>query len=308
MKKILLLLLLIGVSAQATTQYYPWVNPAFGGDLDSIRYVILQDTTVSDSLVAQGGTFPRTDYIPYSDTSKVTIKAYKYFNADTTAWPAEHSIDNVVSILAADHGTGTWGSGTGSNTHIVRVYDTLNSVYVPGAVVSIYSMGGTSEAVKPTNSSGEYSFNLSLDSFKFVADFIGYEFETDTTLVAGNDTTVIEGKQAWSAPSVPSSANLCKVYGILYDNKGDAIPGAEIQFVCPTKVVDTCSDAIILPYTIVTGTNDTGYFEQELLMSSCIDNQAYKVVIIVNNEYGHMERKEETLVIPSDSTTYRLKY
>lgn len=129
----------------------------------------------------------------------------------------------------------------------------------------------------------------------------------------GADSTISDeivwGTAGALSPATPPGANFCTVYGKFYDNQNNPIIGAQILFdPAIVKVRDTCTEVTIIPGPRTVETNDTGYFSISLLKSSCMGNTAYKVSVSVINEYGTLERKEETLTIPADSSTYLLKF
>lgn len=260
MKKVIALLILIASLAQGATQHYPWVLDGLDGRLDSVRFHILQDTTLNDSLTGVNS-FPTTEFIPYSDTSKVTIVGHYYFDGDSTAYPSYVWLSNAA------------GTRTGADNFTVRVVDTINNDTVMGVSVTLWQMGGAIEDVQLTNSSGFAGFKVPLDSFRVIAHRTGYTFAEDSFLVAGLDTVTINGRDEVGNIAA-DTAGRCVVTGLVTDANENPVQYAQVIFSLPSNVIfNVCDSALIATNEVKTKTLANGVFTVPLTYSSCLGDK-----------------------------------
>ena len=188
--------------------------------------------------------------------------------------------------------------GSGAYSFSMITYDTGSSQTVAGTNVIVRSINQSSLiAVGQTDSNGEIGFNLNADSFIVIAVAPGYVFESYDTVVvtgAGSDTTV--GYSFSVDP--PSSPDVCRVWGYLYDFQGHPEVGATVTALLPEGVVKY-SNFIISPFAITSVTNSSGLFYLDLIPSDKLDPAETKYEISIRRTDGTILRQR--LLIPDQS-------
>ena len=196
---------------------------------------------------------------------------------------------------------GPTATGSGIYTHYIKVIDTSDNT-TPDSVLayillSVDNASGSNVGSGKSDALGYETF--SLDSGSYTFKFFHPEYQADEvtdTVTASGDTTVIRAYDT-------HTTNTCRVWGYIINPSGDSLNLAYVRFEVPT--VNRASDsAIILSGQIVEArTNTNGYFSKDLIVSSLLNDQEYKVTI---GCYGYSD-KITSITVP-DSTTYKLHF
>jgi len=194
--------------------------------------------------------------------------------------------------------------GSGAYSFTLVTFDTSTSQVIPQAGLAVRNVSQTSLiAAGRTNSGGKATFNLDADSFVVVATAPGYNFDAyDTIVVSGTGSDTIFGDQF--DPGSPSSPGLCRVYGFLYDIKGEPEEGASVTAHLPSGVA-RFSVVIISPYSVSTTTDNNGYFYLDLIPSDSLIPPGIKYEFTISRTDGTILRQR--LTVP-DTTIWRLTW
>jgi len=192
------------------------------------------------------------------------------------------------------------GISGGSGTYSISIvtYDSSSSQTVAGTNIIIRNITQSSLiAIGQTDSNGKIDFNLNADSFIVIAAAPGYVFSSyDTMVVTGTgiDTTLGYSFEI----DLPSSPDICRVWGYLYDFQGVPEAGITVAAFLPKGVVKY-SGIIISPYAIATVTNSSGMFYLDLIPSEELNPSDSKYEISIRHSDGTILRQR--LLIPNQS-------
>jgi hypothetical protein len=80
-----------------------------------------------------------------------------------------------------------------------------------------------------------------------------------------------------------------------------------ITFTPPENAIDTCGESFSIPRPQVVYSNDTGYFQIDLIPSNCLGGKKYKMSFQQYDQLGGVAGQNRTwdVAVP-DSSTYRL--
>ena len=193
--------------------------------------------------------------------------------------------------------------GDGLYKDTIFAIDTSGTdVIVTGAKVSATAVGGSTPVAKDwTNSLGYVVFSLDSGAYTIAAAKTGYIWPgfTDTVTAAKRDSIYGYDRVIGSS----GTANVCRVYGYVTNMMGELVDNAKVTFSLNQPVNDTCDSLIISNFreVVYTGKDSTGYFEIDLIYSSCLQDKAYEVK--VSKRGGPM--RKTTFTVP-DAATYRL--
>lgn len=211
---------------------------------------------------------------------------------------ANHGLDGTFGRYLDTEISGL-GAGSGIYAYSLLTYDTLISQVIPGVNLTVRNSGQTAlVAVGRTGSDGLVTFNLDDDSFMVMASAPGYIFESSKIIfVSGAGTDTLFGHRF--DPGTPTSPELCRVYGHLYDLKGQPVTGATVAALLPQGVTQS-GGKVISPFTITVATDSSGYFFLDLIPSDSLlsDDTSYEFTI--HNEDGTIFRRR--LKIPALSS------
>jgi len=130
---------------------------------------------------------------------------------------------------------------------------------------------------------------------------------------AGADSSYAGDEIVWgwtsSTPAgVPGGSYVCRVYGTARGADGDSLEYAKVVFTAP-KGNCSCDSTIMVTKTVEGpptersgGANWKGYFQADLVWSSCLGDKKYDIEIITNEG----ERIKGVPFTVPDSTTYKL--
>ena len=193
--------------------------------------------------------------------------------------------DTVDSRLSASHGSGAWTGGSGGGANLVKIAATDTSgtdSTVSNVEITVRDLSGNLVGVpQVTNSGGYATFNLNADTFtvqvtSFIQNGHFWPASVDTFVVVTNPDsfgvavsgdTLVAGYDI--TPTSTGTAATCVVWGIIYDAANNPVSNATVVAELKGRnLLDTNTANIIVPTLFGTTTNDTGYFEIELLRTS----------------------------------------
>lgn len=225
--------------------------------------------------------------------------AFTTTNVAEAGTPGTYFVDGGVTLDTTFVGREVWGtlgvdmgegpilsqpasvsiSGSGANLCTFTVQDNLANL-VSGAVVYIYdSAGSTLVAVcVPTNGSGVTTANLTAGTYKVRV------LSTSQYIALAQQTLTVDGTEAVTytltryAPTEPSAASVCRVYGWLKYADGTALKSVGVTFK-PRAVKPTVASGSLIGVdeTLTATTDSGGYFQIDLIYSSALDpNEGYE--------------------------------
>ena len=247
---------------------------------------------IGDSVYVKGGAVDsnRTEQGGSGDS---TLLARWVWNTPQTNHTASGTfgkyLDSEISGLSA---------GSGAYSYTIVAFDSSVSQVVPQTSVAVRNVAQTSlVASGATGSDGAVSLNLDADSFVVVATAPGYIFTAfDTIVVNSSGSDTVYGDQF--DPGAPTSPELCRVYGYLYDINGAPETGASVTAHLPSGVV-RFSGGIVSPFAVTTTSDTTGYFYLDLIPSDSLIPSGTKYELTISRTDGTILRQR--LVVPDSS-------
>lgn len=251
-----------------------------------------------------GGDFRITDTFYIADT--FWIPGGGGSGADTTA----------ILALGQNHPGVFYGPGAGSGGNSVTYYaiDTSDTPEaIMGVTLTSKTMAGVQDGLIATNSSGYGTFTAPTEQLVFLGYKTGYVFTPDTNNITGTLTDTLFGYNWQIVVGSPSDSSMCRCYGLIYNDEWLPISGAKITIKPPKGVTNLCDSTIVLrEQERTTYTDDTGYFQIDLVRSECYSTAAdlqYSITVEKRNKHGILihEVREQKFVVP-DTTTYRITF
>jgi hypothetical protein len=194
---------------------------------------------------------------------------------------------------------GPSGSGAGSGSYAVVIYaaDTAGTDAVLADVkVTAQDAAGGIAGWDYTNSSGYVTLALDPATYTILARKIGYYWSNSTLVVSGNATDTAYGYDT-------ETENVCRIYGYVKDVSGNGIEYATVTATMPGRVYDSCAATLVFDNSVQTTTTTDGYFELDLIRSSCLNDKAYKISWS-KRDVGEYSKQ---FTVP-DSTTYLITW
>lgn len=257
-----------------------------------------QIAQIGDSILVKGGAVDsnRTEMGGSGDSTSI---ARWVWNTPQT----NHTANSTFGKYLDTEVSGISG-GSGAYSFTVVTFDSSIGQAVPKTGLAVRNVSQTSLiAVGQTDNEGEASFNLDADSFVVIATAAGYLFKAyDTVLVIGTGVDTVYGYQF--DPGAPSSPYLCRVYGFLYDIKGESEVGASVAAHLPSGVAQF-ADGIVSPFSVSTTSDSSGYFFLDLIPSDSLIPTGVKYEFTISRTDGTILRQR--LAVP-DSTQWRLTW
>ena len=295
MKKIYILACFLLLASMASAGTYDKDIQIAAGDvgIDSVRLRVEVNNTKIDS--ALWTSFPVDSFITLPDTAILTISYWFYFSDDagtfTTAYEQIDAADKTTSV----------------NNNVIGIYavDTSGTDdSVAQVTITVKDAGGNPWRNLITGSDGFATANLSNGNWTFIGSQNGYVFIDTTINVTADDTLSIKGYDV-SVPN-PPSATTATAFGDIRDLTGTLIPNATVIATLPGDVTNSCDSTWKLQANVVATTKSSGRFEMTLVKSSCFDNQAYTFTAYKTIAGILQKIKGKEVVIPSDSTTFKV--
>ena len=223
MKKLLILIGLMALMtiAYGATRNAPYVFDAMIG-LDSVRSLMWEDSTLTDSVTGELNTFPETGFYVINDVNPWTIQNFFYWNGNSTPITGWERIDYRVTEPQP-----------GQYTVQIYVLSTADSTPVNGVSVLFNNWAITNPfQTKTTNANGLSQIVTNSDSITHSAASAFYTFhkdspagpdEWDSVTYAGTFVDTI-----WATPgtpSAPSSLDFVAVYADIGKGQIDSVAG-----------------------------------------------------------------------------------
>ncbi len=188
--------------------------------------------------------------------------------------------------------------GGGLYARQVLLYDSSSAQVIPGGRVTIRNLTQTALiATGVTSSSGVVVFNLDPDSFLVIPFAPGYLFGgPDTILVAGAGTDTVFGYRF--DPGTPSSPELCRIYGWIFDASGAPERDALISASLPSGV-GRIDSGIVSPFKVSAVSDSAGYFFLDLIPNGSLIPDDSRYEITISRSDGTILR--ERLTVPQQS-------
>ncbi|HWR83534.1 MAG TPA: hypothetical protein VN285_09540 [Candidatus Deferrimicrobium sp.] len=194
--------------------------------------------------------------------------------------------------------------GSGAYSFTLVTYDSTIDQVIPLAGVAVRNVSQSALiASGKASSAGTASFNLNGASYVVIATAPGYIFKPyDTVVVSGTGTDTLFGDQF--DPGAPASPELCRVYGFVYDLKGQPEEGASVTAYLPSGVA-RITNGIVSPYSVSASTDTAGYFFLDLIPSNSLSPSGAKYELTISRTDGTILRQR--VAVP-DSTQWRLTW
>lgn len=194
--------------------------------------------------------------------------------------------------------------GSGSYPVTITVVDSSSAQVVPGARISVRNLSLTAlVALGATGMSGQVQFNLDTGLYILSVLAPGYIFAAyDTVWV--NEASYDSVIGSHFDPGSPASADLCRVYGFVYDINGVPLEGVQIMAQLTEGVVRH-GTTIISPYMQSVLSDTAGYFYMDLIPSEVLTPTGMKYLISVTYPAGTILKKK--IEVP-DMATWQLTW
>lgn len=176
------------------------------------------------------------------------------------------------------------GVGTGAIpcTLLVMTATGSDTTALQGVFLRVYNSGETATAAGgTTDANGCRIFTLEESDYRVYAYQGGYTFAPQPESIgvaSGGLTDTIWGVPF--DPGAPATAELCRVYGWVYNLSGDTLSGATVN----ARVIQSplrYQNIVISPYNLTTTTDSAGYWSLDLFPSAALtpDTTLYEFTI-----------------------------
>ena len=98
---------------------------------------------------------------------------------------------------------------------------------------------------------------------------------------------------------IASSPSTCRLVGTVRNGSGAAVPWAKITATISKATKSSCDSTLLIQRNVTTRARSNGYFQLDLVWSSCLANEQWKVTIGGRG----MTEQVYTITVP-DSTAY----
>lgn len=200
-------------------------------------------------------------------------------------------------------------SGGGTEPETLIVLASADSTQLQGVRVTIRTIDQSTVKVDglTTDVNGKLILDLDADSFFVALSANNYIQKNDTIVVAGGGQTDTLFMEAFD-PGSPSSADLCIVYGWVYDIHGDSVKGAEVtvEILSDSSEVGITSDGVwinLYSYKRKTETDVTGKFSLEVYKTSALSDTSSTYLFSIKQASGRVVRVISDV---PDSSTFKL--
>lgn len=198
----------------------------------------------------------------------------------------------------------TSGAGIGANSVVIRCKNSSDTSSIVFAQIQVLdSTESSTIGLLTSDSQGRGFFALDNGIYCVRLYKPGWQFAVPETLrVNGNEDTIYYA-DAFD-PGVPPQANLCRVYGWIYDLKNQPISGAKIEASIKTVPL-RYQNIVISPYYKSTLTDDDGFWYLDLYPNSILIPTDTKYIFHLFSPSGTILRLET--VVP-DQTSWELQW
>jgi len=213
--------------------------------------------------------------IPFGSGSDSTTAAQRVVagggggGSDTTA---------IVVAMKNNFGDGSYigisgNAGSGTNAVVIGAVDTSGTdSLVSNVGITVKTLAGLTVGAQTTASDGYTTWNLDPDTFIVRAGGLqGDHFwpsSWDSIIVVTDPNSFTVGGYDLNIVGSGNPAK-CVIWGIVLDAQGVAVQGANVSAeLRGFNLIDTSNHTIIMPTLVDTMTNDTGYFQMEVVRTS----------------------------------------
>jgi hypothetical protein len=196
----------------------------------------------------------------------------------------------------------TTGAGSGANSVVIRCRDSSDSSAVALAQVQVLD-STESSTVGLLTSDSQGRGDVALDNGIYCVRLYkpGWQFSVPETLTVNGDEDTTYYADAFD-PGVPPQADLCRVYGWVYDINSQPMMGAKIEANIK-RVPLRYQNVVISPYYKSTVTDDEGYWYLDLYPNSGLSPSDTKYHFHVFGSSGTILRLETEV---PDQTSWEL--
>jgi len=294
------------------------------GDVDDIKVVTDKLTfDAQDSLVVSGDgitagsgqSFDDSITTIYGVLDKLTFDAQDSLIVSgdgITAGSGQSFGDTITTMYTAlnavrdsmEEASQVGGTGSGSDPLEVYVFNDADTSAINNALVTVDTKwdGAGTEYATITDGSGKATFGMTDgDSLLLIATLPAFSTAFDSLIKASGtdvDSLFLTGHSVGN----PEAANICSVYGFLYDITGDSIAGAMVKFTLSSSV-DTLIDGTvaIIPKVATTHTEASGYFSIGVTPNAIIDTKSsYSIEV----KKGTLIDRTFKVFVPDSSTVH----
>lgn len=204
-------------------------------------------------------------------------------------------IDSLLFSLGYDASTDVhWKidnltlSGGGTEAETLVVMSVSDSTVIENASIVVRTLDQSTVKVDGLSSdqNGRRILELDPDSFFVAVTHNNYTQTLDTIAIlsgGGTDTLWMERFD----PGVPSSPDLCRVYGWIYDISGIAVEKATVTAEIPSDYYPVKYDGIIItPFSKTAESDSTGYWEIDLLPNQLLSKTDSEYMFTVEYPSG----------------------
>ncbi|UCC79003.1 MAG: hypothetical protein JSW64_12095 [Candidatus Zixiibacteriota bacterium] len=222
-------------------------------------------------------------------------------------------IDSILASLGYDASTDAHEkidnlslSGGGSEPETLIVMSSPDSTLIEGASVVVRTLDQSTVKVDGllTDQNGRRLLELDPDSFFVALTHNNYGLTLDTIVVlSGGGTDTL-----WMTefdPGQPSSPDLCRVYGWIYDISGNAVELTDVTVEIPSKHYPLKYNGIIItPFRKTTESDSTGYWYIDLFPNQLLSKSDSEYLFTIEYPSGVIF-KTKTAV--PDSSSWQLE-
>lgn len=174
----------------------------------------------------------------------------------------------------------------------------VDTVAVAGAALRVYnSTESVTLAAGKTDANGRAVFSLIADTVHVIGALTGYSIASATIPIDLSGTSDTLWATAFD-PGMPASPSLCRVYGWVYDLRGDTISDASVR----ARIVDSplrSGSVVISPYELTTSSDSVGYWFLDLIPSSILTPDTTRYEFTIRFPSGAILRRR--LAVPDSS-------
>lgn len=270
------------------------------GTVDSNLYTTfpVADSTALDS--SKG--YQKKTQVSYSGLDGLSFVMWDWIPPLLVSASASVDYTAMDSALTSTHGSGSWttgGAGTNTFAHTLYIGKSTDSTPVNNAVIQVWDTAQSGmEWSGISGANGQAIGTADAGTWLVIIQGAGINGETDTVTVAGIQTDSVFVVS--HSVTAPSGANACRVWGYFYGAGGSpTYQDRLVRFILSGPARDTCNNANVPDDPNEVYTDSTGYFEVELIWSSCLEGKTYRV------ELEGADATVEAYTVP-DSTTAQL--
>jgi hypothetical protein len=294
----------------------PDVNVA-SVDSNALEAVDFEDHFLKESKIDSGAITQNKVAISAFDSARF---ADNYWNAVSNSGGSASvpdsitaRIDSILASLGFDASTSAHDkidnlslSGGGTEPETLIVMSLSDSTVIGGATVVVRTLDQTTVIVDGllTNVNGRLLLELDADSFFMAATHNNYTQILDTVTVhSGGGTDTL-----WMAefdPGQPSSPDLCRVYGWLYDISGGVVEQALVTAEIPADYHPVKYNSVIItPFRKIAESDSAGYWYIDLFPNQLLSKTDSKYLMTIEYPSGVIF-KTETAV--PDTSSWQLQ-